>query len=101
MLATLTIARLALSLSVGPAPESIDTDWYAERACLAFPDDLCSAWEVKSVVACDDDGETACVVLTHPTAWGNAPHTFLGVYDASDLAYMAVKVDGVYTRIFE
>ncbi len=100
-LQTLQIARLSFALVQGPAAPAVETEWYAEQACKAFPDDLCSDWHVVSVEACDDDGETACVVLTHPTAWGNTPHTFMGVYSADALAYMAVKVDGVFTRIFE
>lgn len=103
MLATIATLVLASTLApLAPAQDnSGENDWYAEQACKAFPDDLCSDWKVISVEACDDDGETGCVVLTHPTAWGNTPHTFIGVYSADGLAYMAVKIDGVFTRIFD
>ena len=97
---TQIIAILAQLVTEPTSPET--AEYYAEQTCKAFPDDLCSDWHVAQAAPCDDDGETTCVIATHPTAWGNAPSVWMLVFDHGDnLAIGAVWQGDRFVRVLE
>ena len=87
-------AALVVILATGPGVDP--RNWYVRQVCEVMPEHPCIDWRSWEARRCSDDPEdrSACVRLTHPTAFGGRPHDFRAVFDSGLASLSVVLRDG-------